>query len=78
MLNTNKNYIRNDLPFLPEKMKIGKFEKLTYNLNDKEEYVVHYKSFKTSTKSWISIQKMMLVIRLHNKILHISSVYSYE
>ena len=55
MLNTNKNYIRNDLPFLPEKMKIGKFEKLTYNLNDKEEYVVHYKSFKTSTKSGISI-----------------------
>ena len=47
--------IHNDLPFLPEKMKIGKFEKLTYNLNDKEEYVVHYKSFKTSTKSWISI-----------------------
>ena len=46
--------IHNDLPFLPEKMKIGKFEKLTYNLNDKEEYVVHYKSFKTSTKSWIS------------------------
>ena len=33
--------IHNDLPFLPEKMKIGKFEKLTYNLNDKEEYVVH-------------------------------------
>ena len=47
--------IHNDLPFLPEKMKIGKLEKLTYNLNDKEEYVVHYKSFKTSTKSWISI-----------------------
>ena len=31
----------NDLPFLPERMKIKNFEKLVSNLYDKENYVVH-------------------------------------
>ena len=29
------------LPFLPERMKIQKFEKLVTNLHDKTEYVIH-------------------------------------
>ena len=33
--------MHNDLPFMPEKMKINKVEKLVPNLNDKEKYVVH-------------------------------------
>ena len=31
----------NDLPFLPERMKMEKVEKLVANLHDKSEYVTH-------------------------------------
>ena len=37
-------------------MKIGKFEKLVANLHDKKICYTH-KKFKTSTKSWASIEK---------------------
>ena len=33
----------NDLPFLPEKVKINKQTKLAFNLCDKTRYVVHIK-----------------------------------
>ena len=33
--------LHNDLPFLPEKMKIEKSEKLVINLHNKTEYVIH-------------------------------------
>ena len=33
--------LHNDLPFLPEKMKIEKSEKLVINLHKKTEYVIH-------------------------------------
>ena len=33
--------LNNDLPFLPERMKIEKVEKLVANLHDKKEYVIH-------------------------------------
>ena len=35
-----------DLPFLPEKMKIEKVEKLVPNLHDKSEYVIHMRNLK--------------------------------
>ena len=37
----NLHNLHNDLPFLPERMKIEKFEKLVANLHDKAEYVMH-------------------------------------
>ena len=36
----------NDLPFLPEKMKIEKVEKLVTNLHDKTEYVIYIRNVK--------------------------------
>ena len=45
--------IHNDLPFLPEGLKIEKIENLVANLHDKTEYVIH-KKFETRIKSWIS------------------------
>ena len=33
--------LHNDLPFLPERMKIHKAEKFASNLHDKKEYVIH-------------------------------------
>ena len=38
--------IHNDLPFLPERMKTEKVEKLVANLHDKTEYVIHIKNLK--------------------------------
>ena len=34
----------NDLPFLPERMKLEKAEKLVPNLQDKTEYVIHIRN----------------------------------
>ena len=38
--------LHNDLPFLPESMKIEKVEKLVANLHDKTEYVIHIRNLK--------------------------------
>ena len=42
------------MPFLPERMKIDKTQKLVYNLRDKKKYVVY---IKTSIKSWVKIKE---------------------
>ena len=49
--------IHDDLPLLPEIMKIEKVEKLVANLHDKTEYFRHIKKFKTSIKLWINFKK---------------------
>ena len=36
----------NDLPFLPERMKMEKVEKLVANLHGKSEYVIHIRNLK--------------------------------
>ena len=46
-----------ELPFLPERRKLEKVEKLVCSIEDKEKCVIHIKSFKTSIKSWIKIKK---------------------
>ena len=38
--------LHNDLPFLPDKIKIEKFEKLEANLHDKSEYVTLIRKLK--------------------------------
>ena len=38
--------LHSDLPFLPERMKINKCNKLVCNLYDKKNYVVHVRSLK--------------------------------
>ena len=59
MTNTDKEYflkvnvqyleklqdLHNDLPFLPERMKILKVEKLLANIHDKTEYVIHIRKY---------------------------------
>ena len=36
--------LHSDLPFLPERQKLGKVEKLVTNLQDKTEYVMHIRN----------------------------------
>ena len=38
--------LHSDLPFLPERTKIDKYEKLVCNLHNKKKYVVHIRSLK--------------------------------
>ena len=44
------NNLHNNLPFLPERMKIEKVKKLAANLYDKTEYVIHIRNLKQSLK----------------------------
>ena len=48
--------LHKDLPFLPESKKVNKVEKLICDIEDKKK-CYSYKSFKTSTKSWIKVKK---------------------
>ena len=40
----NIHNLHYDLPFLPERMKIKKVEKLVADVHDKEEYVIHVRN----------------------------------
>ena len=46
--------LHNDLPFLPERMKLGKIKKLLANLHGKTEYLIH---IRTNIKLWINFEK---------------------
>ena len=58
----------NDLPFLPERMKIEKVEKLVANLHDKTEYVIHIRNLKQALNHGIVLKKFRRVI-IFNQIL---------
>ena len=46
--------LHSDMPFLPERMKIDKTQKLVCNLHDKKKYAVHIKG---SIRSWVKIKE---------------------
>ena len=46
--------LHNDLPFLSERMKLGKIKKLVTNLHDKKICYMH--KFKTNIKSWVNFE----------------------
>ena len=52
----------NELPFLVEKMKIGREEKLVPNLKRKKGYVVHIKAFDQALKHGLKLKKVHRVI----------------
>ena len=52
----------NHVPFLMEKMKIGRVEKLVPNLKDKKGYVVHIKVLDQALKHDLKLKKVHQVI----------------
>ena len=48
----------NDLPFLPERMKIEKVENLFTNLHDKTEYAIHIRYFKQVLNHRLILKKV--------------------
>ena len=59
--------LRNNLPFLPERMKIQKVEKLEVNLHDKKEYVIHMKNLKRALYHGLVLKKVQRVIKFNQK-----------
>ena len=57
----HKNH--NNLPYLAERLEIGKIEKLVPNLKDEKMYVVHIKSLNQAWKHDLKLKKGISVIR---------------
>ena len=55
------------MPFLPERMKIGKIQKLVCNLHDKKKYVVHISILKHSLNHGLKLKKVHRVIEINQE-----------
>ena len=51
------NNLHSDLPFLSERMKLKKCNKLVCNFYDKKEYVVHVKALKKALNHGLILKK---------------------
>ena len=59
--------IHNDLPFLPERMKIEKVEKLISNLHDKIEYVIHLRDLRQALIYGLVLKKVHRAIKFNQE-----------
>ena len=60
MFNILKNCMNfNGLPFLPERMKTQRVEKLVANLHDKTEYVIHIRNLKQALNHALVLKKVI-------------------
>ena len=59
--------LHNDLPFLPERMRVKKVEKLAANLHDKAEYVVHIWNLKQALNHGLIFKKIHRAIKFNQK-----------
>ena len=55
----------NDLPFLPQKIKIEKVEKFVANLYDKTEYVIHIRSLKEALNDRLVLKNVNRVTKIN-------------
>ena len=51
--------LHNDLPFLPERRKIEKIEKLALNLHDKTEYALYIRKLKKTLNHGLVLKKII-------------------
>ena len=63
----NLHNLHSDLPFLPEKKKIGKYNKLVCDFHDKRNYVVHLKTLKQALNHGLILKKVHKVIQFNQK-----------
>ena len=59
--------LHSDLPFLSERMKIKKCNKLVCNLYDKKEYVVHIRALKQALNHGLILRKIHSVIQFNQE-----------
>ena len=68
LLKTEKlRQVHDDLPFLPERMKIKKVKKLVPNSTDKTEYVIHIRNLKRVLNHGLVLKKVHRVITFNQK-----------
>ena len=63
----NLHGLHGDLPFLPERIKIGECKKLACNLYDKKYYVVHIRSLKQALNHGLILKKIHKVIQFYQE-----------
>ena len=61
------NDLHSDLPFLPERMKIDKCNKLVCNLFNKKKYVIHINSLKQTLNHGLKLKKIHRVIKFNQE-----------
>ena len=60
--------LHNDLPFLPERIKIEGVEKLVANLHDKTEYVIHIRNLKQTLDQGLVLTKIHRAIKFDQNV----------
>ena len=60
--------LHNDLPFLPERMKIEKVKKLVTNLHDKTEHVIHIRNLKQVLNHGLLLKNVHRVIKFNQNV----------
>ena len=60
--------LHNDSPFLPERMKIEKVEKLVADLNDKTEYFTHIRNLKQALNHGLVLKKLHRIIKFNQNV----------
>ena len=63
----NLNELHSDFPFLPERMKVNKSNKLVSNLYDKNNHVVHERSLKKALNHELILKKVHRVIQFNEE-----------
>ena len=58
----NLHDLHSDLPFLSERIKINKFNKLVCNLHDKKNYVIHIRALKQALNHGLVLKQVHKVI----------------
>ena len=56
----NLHNVQSDLPFLPDRIKIQKVEKLVANLHEKNEYVLHIRNLKQTLNHGFVLKKKII------------------
>ena len=59
--------LHKDLPFLPERKKVEKVEKLICSIEDKEKYVIHIRALKQALNHGLKLKKVHRVIQFNQK-----------
>ena len=60
--------LHKDLPFLPERKKINKVEKLICSIEDKQKYVIHIRALKQALNHRLVLRKVHRVIQSSQEI----------
>ena len=56
-----------DLPFLPERKKLGKVEKLVCSIEDKEKYIIHIRALKQALNHGLVLKMYIEKLNLIKK-----------